>query len=112
MSTARTTANTAAQDLFATPKHAKGKLTALKVDNQGAALRTVRLQDIFTPDVSEGVASPAQQTIERIQISVGAGLTADVPKDELEDCEFLGTCKGIANAVDASCVIIATYHYR
>jgi len=112
MSTARVTANTADQALFSTPKHYKAKLTSVKVDNQGAALRTVRLRDIFTPDPSVGVPSPSAQTIERLQISVGAGLTADVPETELRDLEMLGDAKAIASAIDTACVIIVGYQFE
>jgi hypothetical protein len=111
MATARVTANTTAQDLFSTPKVRKGKLTSVKVDNQSAAARTVRLQDVFTPDASAAVPSPSAQTIERLQITVGAGLTADVPADELKDVEFLGDAKAIADAIDAACVITVAYHF-
>lgn len=111
MSTARVTANTIAQALWSTPRVKKAKVTLVKVDNQGAALRTVRLQDIFTPDASVGVPSPSAQTTERLQISVGAGLTADVPETELRDVEILGDAKAIANVTDASVVIVVGYHF-
>ena len=65
---------------------------------------------MFTPDPSVKVPSPSEQTIERLQISVGAGLTADVPETELKDVEFLGDTKAIADAIDTSCVIIVGYH--
>ena len=110
MATARTTANTTAQALWSTPKVKKAKVTSVKVDNQGATLRTIRLQDVFTPDPSVGVPSPSVQTIERLQISVGAGLTADVPEMELKDAGYLGDAKAIADAIDTSCVIIMGYH--
>jgi len=112
MPTARVTANTAAQALFSVPKHVVGKVTSVKVDNQGGAARTVRLQDIFTPDVSAGVAVPSEQTKERLQITVGAGLTADVMETELRDLRFLGAVKAIASAIDANCVIIVGYHFE
>ena len=110
MATARTTANTTAQALWSTPKVKKAKVTSVKVDNQGTALRTIRWQDVFTPDPSVNVPSPSEQTIERLQISVGAGLTADIPETELKDVRFLGDTKAIANAIDTSCVIIMGYH--
>ncbi|MBW2673760.1 MAG: hypothetical protein JRD89_10165 [Deltaproteobacteria bacterium] len=88
----------------------KGVLTGLKIDNQGSADRTVTITDVFTPDASEGVSSPSEQTITRLQVTVGAGLTANVPKEELEDCKFLGVAKATGDAIDASCVIIAIYH--
>jgi len=112
MPTARVTAHTTAQALFSVPKHVVGKVTSVKVDNQGGAARTVRLQDIFTPDASAGVSAPSEQTKERLQITVGAGLTADVMETELRDLRFLGAVKAIANAVDANCVIIVGYHFE
>ncbi|MDP3064737.1 MAG: hypothetical protein Q8O40_16275, partial [Chloroflexota bacterium] len=110
MATARVTANTAAQALWSQNRHAKGKPTSVSIDNQSAAARTVRLQDVFTPDASNGVASPTEQTIERLQVTVGAGLTGAVPEDELRDVEFLGAVKAIADAISAVCVIIVGYH--
>ena len=111
MSTSRVLAHTTAQALWSKQLHSKAKVTSVKVDNQGAALRTVRLQDIFTPDASVGVPSPSAQTIERLQISVGAGLTADVPETELRDLEMLGDAKTIADAIAATAVIIVGYHF-
>ena len=112
MATSRVTANTAAQALWTGPKHVKAKVTSVKVDNQGTALRTVRLQDLFTPDPSVGVPSPSAQTIDRLQISVGAGLTADVPETELRDLEMLGDAKAISSAIDTACVIVVMYHFE
>ena len=110
MATKKVTSNTAAQDLWDTPKHHKGVLTGLKIDNQSSADRTIVITDVFTPDASEGQASPSEQTITRLQVTVGAGLTANIPKEELEDCKFLGVAKAAGDATEATCVIIAIYH--
>ncbi len=113
MATASVTANhTTAQELFDTPKHEKGVLTALNIDNQSDADRTIRLQDIVTTDTSEKVDGALQDAIERLQVTVGTGLTANVPKDELEDAKFLGVAKAIADATEADCVIKAVYHFE
>lgn len=112
MPTARVTANTSAQTLFSTPEHVKGKITVFKVDNQGSTAKTIELQDVFTPDASVGTSSPTEQTIYRLQITVGAGLTADVPETELRDVEFLGTAKAVASGVDTNCKIIVGYHFE
>jgi hypothetical protein len=109
MATARVTANTTPQTLFTVPRHAKGRLTALVVDNQGAAPRTVRLQDVFTPSPSAGNASPTQQTVERLQVTVAAGATVRVPETELRDVEFLGEARAVASATDPATVIICAY---
>jgi len=110
--TARTAALAVANiaTLFSTPKVKKAKLTSVKVDNQGAVKRTIHLRDDFTTDVSVGAAAAADKEIERLQITVGAGLTADVPETELKDVEFLGDCKCYADAADEDCIIIVGHH--
>ena len=110
MSTARVTANVDPVMLFTCPRVAKGKLTSIKVDNQGAAARTIRIQDRFTPDPSAGVPAPAEQTIDRLQFTVGAGLTADIPETELRDVEILGVCQVVADAVEPLAVVSIGYH--
>lgn len=110
--TARTAALAVANiaTLFSTPKVKKAKLTSVKVDNQGAVARTIHLRDDFTTDVSAGVAAAADKEIERLQITVGAGLTGDVPETELKDVEFLGDCKCYADAAEPLCIIIVGHH--
>jgi len=95
--------------LFSTPKVKKSKLTSVKVDNQGTADRTIHLRDVFTTDVS-AKAETGEKEIERLQITVGAGLTADVPETELKDVEFLGVCKCYADAAEPLCIIIVGHH--
>ena len=110
MPTARATADVAPAVLFTCPRVAKGRLTSIKVDNQGAAARTIRIQDRFTPDPSAEAPAPAERTIDRLQFTVGAGLTADIPETELRDVEILGTCQVVADAVEPTCVISIGYH--
>ena len=111
MSTVRATADTTPVTLFSVPKIAKGKLTSVKVDNQGAAAVTVRLRDRFVPDASAGVPSPVEQIIDRVQLTVGAGLTGTLSSEELKDTQILGTCETVANVTDAATVIIVSYHF-
>ena len=110
MSTVRATADVTPRVLFTAPKVAKGKLTSIKVDNQGTAARTIRIQDRFTPDSSAEVPAPAEQTIDRLQFTVGAGTTFDISQDELQDVEVLGTCQVVADAVEPACVVLVGYH--
>lgn len=109
MATKKVTANTAAQTLFATPLHKKGVAKSLQIDNQSAALRVIRLQDIFTPDASNGVASPTEQTLERVTVSIPANTLRVLTKDELEGVKCLGTVKAIADAVSTACAITVGY---
>jgi hypothetical protein len=112
MPTARVTANTTAQTLFTTPKHVVGRITAIDIDNQSGASRTIRIQDIFTPDPSVGVSSPSEQTIERFQATVENTKTLSVDEDALKDIRILGVAKAIADGVSTGCVIIVNYHFE
>lgn len=109
MATARATAHTTAVSLFTAPRNKRVKLTSITVDNQGAAARTVRIQDLFTPDPSMGTPVPTLKTIERAQLTVGAGLTGSMSAEELKNVPILGEAKAISDAVDANCVIIVSY---
>ena len=111
MATARTPALAVANiaTLFSTPKVKKAKLTSVKVDNQSAVDKTIHLRDDFMTDASVGAAAAAKQ-IERLQVTVGTGLTADVPETELRDVEPLGDLKCYADVADPLCIIIVGYH--
>jgi hypothetical protein len=112
MPTVKVNANTTPQTLFTTPKHEKGKLTAVIVDNQSTSKKTIKIQDVFTPDSTAGNPSPTTQTIDRVQLTVGAGLTATLDKLSLEGVEFLGTAQAVADATDTACVIIVVYRFE
>ncbi len=114
MATKKVTANTVAQDSFSCPKVKKAKITAIDIDNQSTAARTVRLQDIFTPDASVGVTTPSAPTppIERFQATVGSGVSFSADEPSLKDLEVLGDAKAIADAIEATCVIIVKYHFE
>lgn len=112
MATKKVTASTTAATLVTTPKHKKTVIKSLQIDNQSAALRVIRIQDIFTPDVSNGVASPTEQTIERVYVSIPANTLRVLTKDELEGVMCLGTVKAIADAIAATCAITAGYDFE
>ena len=109
--TARVTANTVPQVLFVTPGVSKGVLSSMKVDNQGATAITVRIQDRFTPHASAGVAAPTEVTLDRIQVTIGAGLTGTLSSEELKDVQILGTCEAVASTTDPAAVVIVGYHF-
>ncbi len=110
MATARVTAHTTPVALFTSPTVAKAKITSFMVDNQSAALRTIRLTDTFRPDASVGTPFPPVRTIERLQVSVGAGLSLAIPESELRDIEILREGRIVADSIQAACVIVAGYH--
>lgn len=112
MPTARVAAHTTAQALFTTPKHVVGRITGINIDNQSGAARTIRIQDVFTPDASVGVPVPVAQTIERFQITVATVTSVQVPDYVLKDIRMLGAAKAIADAIAATCIIVVNYSFE
>ncbi len=109
MATKKVTAHTTAVALFSTPEHSVGKISSINIDNQSGAQRTVRLQDIFTPDASVGQANPTLQTIERFQATVANGLSFSADEASLKDVKCLGDAKAIADDISTDCVVIVGY---
>ena len=109
MPTARVSCSTVAQALWSQTRHKKGKISAVNIDNGAAAPQTIRIQDIFTPDVSAGVAIPVAQTKERLQVTVPAGQSASYDEQSLKDIEMLGDAKAIGGTIAAACIIICNY---
>jgi hypothetical protein len=107
-------ASTAYQTFFATPKHEVGKLTSLIVTNKTptSVPVMVTLEDFFTPDASEGVASPTATSQEVTRMLVGAGLTGSLSKEELADIRVLGTCKMICDGDQSACYVDAAWHFE
>lgn len=112
MATAKTTSHTTATTLFTTPEHQKGVMTSLNIDNQSAAACKLILQDVFTPDASVGTTSPTAQTIDRLQITVAIAQSLSIDKNSLENVKMLGVAKVKGDAISASVVIIANYHFE
>jgi hypothetical protein len=98
--------------LFTTPKHVKGKITALNIDNQGASSHTIILTDTFTPDASAGVASPTAQLKTRLQVTLVKGEVFSADEQSLRDIECLGVVGAVGDTLDSGCVIIANFHFE
>lgn len=111
MPTKNVSAATGGTDFATVPLHKKLKLTALNIDNQYTAEITLELIDTFTPDVSNGVASPSEQTPVRLQVTIPAGVSLSYQEDALKDIEFLGVGSVKASVTSASCEIFANFHF-
>ncbi len=111
MATSRVTASNVVQSLFTTPKHIKGKLSAVNIDNQSGAARTIQIQDVFTPDASAGTPGPLAQTRYRLQVTVPGTASLSFDEKSLKDIECLGAVGALADAVAAACVIVVNYHF-
>ena len=112
MATNEVTANTSVQTIATVPLHKKLVFTDVTIDNQHTAELTIRIQDVFTPDVSNGEASPSEQTIDRLQVTVPAGLTLSYQEDALKDRKCLGVAGAISDITGANCVISCGYHFE
>jgi hypothetical protein len=112
MPTNEVAAHTSAVTIATVPLHQKLVFTDITIDNQHTAELTIRIQDIFTPDVSNGVAVPAEKTIDRLQVTVPAGVTLSYQEDALKDRKCIGVAKAISDAVGASCIISCGYHFE
>lgn len=104
------TAHTTAQTVAAEVRNGVHIPTSITVDNDaGSADRTLRVQDIFTPDVTNGVSSPSLQTVDRLRIDVLMGDIVTLSEEDLKGIKCLGSLNIIADAIDANCHISVGY---
>lgn len=104
------TAHTTAQAVAAEVRNGVHKPTSMTINNSGGgADRTIRIQDIFTPDVTNGVAAPALQTIDRHRMTVLLGDIVTLSEEDLAGVKCLGSLNIIADAIDAGCYISVGY---
>lgn len=126
MSTAQTFAYTSgfAGLLWNERKHHKAELIGLTIDNKYTATETIKLYDGFTTTASVFMSGGASQASEdlgtthvlsgkvRLQITVPAGETLKLGKEDLAGTEFLGKATAIASAETSDVVIIAQYQFK
>lgn len=111
MSTTKFTADTATTKVLNVPTHNVAKIDSLVMDNQTTALVTVHLNRVFNPDASVGNASPAQNTTEEVAyLSVGAGLTGALDKEDVEHIRGIGKVQAICDGTWATCRVVVGYH--
>jgi hypothetical protein len=86
------------------------KPTSIIINNDGgSADRTIRVQDIFTPDVTNGEDTPIETTVDRGRWDVIQGDMVVLNEEELQGMKCLGALKVIADAVDTGCYITVGY---
>lgn len=104
-------------------KHKRVQLQGLTIDNQHSAPETVGLRDGFDTDASTAQAGTAQAAeylmlsgvtsgLLRLQVTVPAGETVKLGKEECEGIEFLGRGCAVASALSSDCIIIAQYRHK
>jgi len=82
----------------------------MTVDNEaGAGDRVISIVDSFTPDVTNGVASPSAQTITRFYATVKQGSVDTFNKEDLEGVRCIGALTIDADVTDTGCHISVGY---
>jgi len=104
-------------------EHKKAELLGLTVDNKYTAEQTIKLYDGFDTDAStvqDGTAQAAEYLmlsgvgsgLIRLQLTVPAGESVKLGKEDCEGIEFLGRGTAVASALSSDCVIIVQYKLR
>lgn len=102
---------------FATvPRHQKVVPTCIKIYNPDIAPRIITGVDVFTTDaavVASTGSADAAASVEKqmLQVSVGTALTADIPENELEDCQFIGIAKFQCDAVTSVSPTVSMFYH-
>ena len=98
------------QTIFTTPKHVTGKITAVNIDNKGAE-NTVVIQDMFSGDVSNGVASPTVQSGVLVQYTVISGDHKTLKTEELGDIRTFGIVQAYGS-VSGDLALVVGYKFE
>ena len=130
MPTARTTAYAAVSGgigsglLWNAHKHKRAELLGVTMDNRYTAPQTIKLYDGFATDASKIGATGGAQVAEfrgtsnvesgliRLEVTVPAGETQKLGKEDCEGIEFLGRANAIADTTTSDCIIIAQYKLK
>lgn len=104
------TANTAVQEVAADVKNAVHKVKSITIDNNGgSAAYEIIVRDTFTPDSSNGHASPTATYSDRWKTHVLMGEVLTYDEKDLAGVRALGSLGIIADGIDASCYISVGY---
>ena len=111
MPTRDVAAHTTAVIIAQTPEHWKTQITSIEINNESSDRITLELQDIFTPDESNGEASPTEQTIVRWRGTIPPHNHAEIGADKLEDVKCLGAVYMDSDTIAPTCEIITGFHF-
>jgi len=110
--------------LFSAHQHKRAELLGLTIDNQHTAALKIQLYDGFVTDASKTGAAGATQAAEfkgtssvlsgliRLELTVPAGDTQKLGKEDCEGIEFLGRGNVVADTTTSDCIIIAQYKLK
>ena len=110
--------------LWKAHEHKRAELLGLTIDNQYEAAQKVKLYDGFATDASKTGATGTTQDAEskgalsvasgliRLELTVPAGESQKLGKEDCEGIEFLGRANAIADTTSSDCIIIAQYKLK
>lgn len=104
--------NTDAMALGTVPKHKKGKVKSILIDDPIAGAKTLVFHDVFTPSASNGTASPTAQTKTWFQVTSPGSVTLNYSESDLEGIELLGAVDVSSNVASASSNIAVNMKYE
>lgn len=95
--------NVTAMALGTVPKHKKGIPKSISIDDRTGGNKTLIFHDVFTPDASNGVASPSAQTKTWLMVETGGGpVNINLDEDALSGIALFGAVDVSSNVSDAS----------
>ncbi len=110
--------------LWSAHEHKRAELLGLTIDNQDAAPQKIKLYDGFATVSSKTGATGAavdaefrgtsnvQSGLIRLELTIPAGETHKLGKEDCEGIEFLGRANAIADTTTSDCIIIAQYKLK
>jgi len=104
-------------------EHKRAELLGLTIDNQNTDPQKIKLYDGFGTTSSKTGAGAAQAPefkgtssvvsgLIRLELTVPAGETQKLGKEDCEGIEFLGRANAIADTTTSDCIIIAQYKLK
>lgn len=107
--------------LWNTHEHKRAELLGLTIDNKHTVAQTIKLYDGFDTDASKTGSTGATQAAEylmlsgvgsgliRLQVTVPAGETVKLGREDCKGIEFLGRGTAVASVLSSDCIVIAQY---
>lgn len=95
------------------PKHKKGVPKSISIDDRTSGNKTIIFHDVFTPDASNGVASPTAQTKTWLMLETNGGpVNINLDKEALTGITLFGAIDVSSNISDASMNIGVNIEYE
>lgn len=98
------------QNILTTPKHQVGKLSAIQIDQRDAQTK-ITVVDMYSGDVSAGVASPTVNSGVILEVTVNSGEVISYNEDELKDKRIFGIAS-LYGSASRNITCVFDYHFE